>query len=117
MRVFGSLCHQLLVDNSRGKLDPKTAFRVFVGYCPHRKGYKLLDPVTLKIKYSRSVFFNENVRFCDFWEVLSGGGLPGATGPLCIGLREDALRSQRVPVATDSTHLSSGAFVPSVLDT
>jgi hypothetical protein len=65
MRVFGTICYQLVNTLRRPKppkLQAKADLRIFVGYSEARKGYKLLDPVTLKIKYSRAVAFDENLR-------------------------------------------------------
>ena len=39
-RVFGSTCYVQVPKSNRTKLDPKAKKCVFIGYDPHRKGWK-----------------------------------------------------------------------------
>ena len=41
------------------KLDKQSKEMVFVGYSPERQGYKLYDPATRNVVYSRDVIFDE----------------------------------------------------------
>ncbi|WVZ79960.1 hypothetical protein U9M48_027482, partial [Paspalum notatum var. saurae] len=57
LKVFGCLAYAH-VDN--GKLEPRAAKYIFLGYGSGVKGYKLWNPETKKSMLSRSVVFNES---------------------------------------------------------
>ena len=58
-RIFGSTCYVHISDQLRAKMDPKAKKCVFVGYDPNRKGWRCMDPETLKVVTSRDVVFDE----------------------------------------------------------
>ena len=62
MRVFGCTAYAH-ADN--GKLEPRAARCIFLGYQPSVKGYKLWNPQTRKVVLRRNVIFNETVIFVD----------------------------------------------------
>jgi len=62
LRVFGCTTYAH-VDN--GKLEPRAAKCIFLGYQPGVKGYKLWNPQTHKVVLSRNVIFNESAMFHD----------------------------------------------------
>lgn len=61
LRVFGSQCFPNLTPYTKHKLQPRSVRCVFVGYAPHYKAYKCLDPLTGRIYVSRHVIFHENI--------------------------------------------------------
>ena len=59
-RVFGCDAYVHVPKDERKKLDPKTNRCVLVGYGETTKAYRLYDPESGKIIFSRDVVFNEN---------------------------------------------------------
>ena len=59
MRTFGCDAYVHVPNLLRKKLDSKSVKKIFVGYEDGLKGYRLLDPSTNRITYSRDVIFNE----------------------------------------------------------
>ncbi|KAG6487034.1 hypothetical protein ZIOFF_055615 [Zingiber officinale] len=59
-KIFGSLAYALLPSQRREKFDSKGQKLIFIGYNNESKGYRLLDPSTLKIIVSRDVIFDES---------------------------------------------------------
>jgi hypothetical protein len=57
LKVFG---HTAYAHVNNGKLEPRAAKCVFLGYSSGVKGYKLWNPETKKSMLSRSVVFNES---------------------------------------------------------
>ncbi|KAH9752860.1 hypothetical protein KPL71_014876 [Citrus sinensis] len=53
LRVFGSIAHVHVPDESRAKLDDKSEKFIFIGYDNNSKGYKLYNPNNGKIVISR----------------------------------------------------------------
>ena len=58
-KVFGSICYVHVPDEKRTKLDAKAQKCIFIGYDERKKGWKCMDPETLKICISRDVIFDE----------------------------------------------------------
>ncbi|KAH9745452.1 hypothetical protein KPL70_004078 [Citrus sinensis] len=65
LRVFRSIAHVHVPDESRAKLDDKREKFIFIGYDNNSKGYKLYNPNNGKIVISRDVIFDEEGE-CDF---------------------------------------------------
>ena len=59
LRIFGCEAFMHVLKEKRSKLDNKAKKCIFVGYKDGIKGYKLWNPVTRKIVYSREVVFRE----------------------------------------------------------
>lgn len=60
LKVFGCICHILVPEEKRKKLDEKSRKGVFIGYNTLSKGYKIYMLDTFKVKVSRDVIFEEN---------------------------------------------------------
>ncbi|MCI08950.1 retrovirus-related pol polyprotein from transposon tnt 1-94, partial [Trifolium medium] len=59
LKVFGSSCYKHILDAKRKKLEDKSEPMILVGY--HNIGaYKLMNPVTKKMSFSRDVVVMEN---------------------------------------------------------
>ena len=59
LKIFGCDAFMHVPKEKRSKLDNKAEKCIFVGYNDGIKGYKLWNPVTRKIVYSRDVVFKE----------------------------------------------------------
>ena len=59
LRVFRSIAHMHVPDESRAELDDKTEKFIFIGYGSSSKEYKLYNPNNGKIVISRDVIFDE----------------------------------------------------------
>jgi hypothetical protein len=59
LRVFGCDTYVHVPKENRSKLDNKAEKCIFIGYKDGVKGYKLWNPETKKIVYSRDVVFRE----------------------------------------------------------
>ena len=59
LRVFGCVAYVHVPKEKRTKLDIKSEKCIFIGYKDGLKGYKLWNPVTWKVVYSRDVVFRE----------------------------------------------------------
>src|ERR1044072_557364 len=58
LRMFGSLAYVHVPDEKRKKLNDKSAMMILIGYHP-TGAYKLLNPTTRKVTYSRDVIIDE----------------------------------------------------------
>ena len=63
LRVFGCLSYAHIPKDERKKLDPKARETIFLGYSSNVKGYRLWDPQTKKVFFSRDVIFDESKFF------------------------------------------------------
>ena len=59
LRVFGCDAYVHVPKEKRTKLDIKSEKCIFIGYKYGLKGYKIWNPVTWKVVYSRDVVFRE----------------------------------------------------------
>ena len=59
MNFFGSDAYVNVPKEKRSKQDNKVEKCIFIGYKDGMKGYKLWNPVTKNIVYSRDVVFRE----------------------------------------------------------
>eukprot|EP00253_Pinus_taeda_P035873 PITA_35873 len=59
LRVFGCDAYVHVPKEKRTKLDSKSEKCIFIGYKDGLKGYKLWNPVTREVVYSRDVVFRE----------------------------------------------------------
>lgn len=63
LRIFGTLVTVHIPKQKRRKLDMKAIEAIFVGYGTQTKGYRLFNPETNEVFYSRDVtFLNEGTR-------------------------------------------------------
>lgn len=60
LKVFGCKAMVHVPKKLRQKLDAKSEEFIFVGYCEETKGFRLIHPITKKLKKSRDVVFLEN---------------------------------------------------------
>ncbi|KAL5816417.1 hypothetical protein ACOSQ3_024795 [Xanthoceras sorbifolium] len=60
LRVFGSIAYIKVPEARRTKLEDKGEKCVLVGYGDRTMGYRLYNPVTKKVIFSRDVIFEEN---------------------------------------------------------
>ncbi|GJU92558.1 putative ribonuclease H-like domain-containing protein [Tanacetum coccineum] len=58
-RVFGALCYLTNNNKDLGKLQPTANIRIFVGYAPSRKGYRIYNKRTRRIMETIHVQFDE----------------------------------------------------------
>ncbi|GJZ06319.1 integrase, catalytic region, zinc finger, CCHC-type containing protein [Tanacetum coccineum] len=58
-RVFGALCYLTNDSDDLGKLQPTADIRIFVGYAPSRKGYRIYNKRTRCIMKTIHVQFDE----------------------------------------------------------
>nr|GEX68140.1 retrovirus-related Pol polyprotein from transposon TNT 1-94 [Tanacetum cinerariifolium] len=58
-RVFGALCYPTNDSEDLGKLQPTADTRIFVGYAPSRKGYRIYNKRTQRIMETIYVQFDE----------------------------------------------------------
>ena len=59
LRVFGCAAYAHIPKDERKKLDVKAKRCVLVSYGTEVKGYRVFDPLTREVVYSRVVRFNE----------------------------------------------------------
>ena len=57
LRVFGCLTTVHIPKQQRLKIDAKAEVKMFIGYPDNVKGYRLIDPGSLKVTTSRNVVF------------------------------------------------------------
>lgn len=57
LRVWGCLTHVHVPKEKRSKLDEKSTPCIFIGISEESKGYRLLNPSTMKIITSKDVIF------------------------------------------------------------
>ena len=60
LRVFGCICYAHIPKDERKKLDSKAREAIMLGYGTEVKGYRLYNPNSQKIFFSRDVIFNES---------------------------------------------------------
>lgn len=58
-RVFGCLGNVHVPEENRSKLDARSQKRVMIGYSEESKGYKMINPLDMKVTISRDVVFEE----------------------------------------------------------
>jgi hypothetical protein len=88
LRVFGCDAYVHVPKENRSKLDKKAEKCIFIGYKDGVKGYKLWNPETKKIVYSRDVVFRE------VKDVSKQEFLPTQDEPEKIELELDDLKSE-----------------------
>ena len=65
LRVFGCLTTVHIPKQQRLKVYAKAKVKIFIGYPDNVKGYRLMDPESLKVTISRNVIFHEDKFLCD----------------------------------------------------
>ncbi|MCO5548231.1 hypothetical protein L7F22_001688 [Adiantum nelumboides] len=58
-KLFGCIAYVYVLDELRTKLDPKAQKHVFIGYSIEQKCYKFYNPITLQVRVSKDVVFDE----------------------------------------------------------
>nr|GEW40055.1 hypothetical protein [Tanacetum cinerariifolium] len=59
LRVFGALCYPINDSEDLEKLQPTTDIRIFVGYAPSRKGYRIYNKRTRRIMETIHIQFDK----------------------------------------------------------
>ena len=62
LKVFGCVAYAHIPNDERKKLDNKAKKCIMLGYGDTTKGYRLYDPIALKVIFSRDVIFAEMSR-------------------------------------------------------
>jgi hypothetical protein len=70
MKIFGCLAYMHVPKQQRKKWNDKAKEMIFVGYSHESKGYRLMDPSTLKVTEAKDVIFLET-KFINTSESLS----------------------------------------------
>lgn len=60
LRIFGLIFYSLILSALRHKLEEWSIKGIFIGYGSSEKGYKILNPLTMKVMVFRDVIFDEN---------------------------------------------------------
>ena len=60
LRVFGCLTTVHIPKQQRLKIDAKAEVKIFIDYPDNVKGYRLIDPESLKVTISHNVIFHED---------------------------------------------------------
>ncbi|GJY43691.1 retrovirus-related pol polyprotein from transposon TNT 1-94 [Tanacetum coccineum] len=94
-RVFGALCYPTNDSEDFGKLQPTADIRIFVGYAPSRKGYRIYNKRTRRIMETIHVQFDELTKQMATVQ-LSTGPAPSFLTP---GLISSGLVPNPVPAA------------------
>nr|GEX78532.1 retrovirus-related Pol polyprotein from transposon TNT 1-94 [Tanacetum cinerariifolium] len=94
-RVFGALCYPTNDREDLGKLQPTADTRIFVGYAPSRKGYRIYN------KRARRIMETIHVQFDELTEPMASVHL--STGPAPTFLTPGQIRSGVVPNPVPAT--------------
>ena len=62
LHAFGCTAYAHIAKDERKKLDSKVRKCILLGYGNETKGYRLYDPIQLRVIHSRDVQFNESTR-------------------------------------------------------
>ncbi|GJY81680.1 retrovirus-related pol polyprotein from transposon TNT 1-94 [Tanacetum coccineum] len=86
-RVFGALCYPTNDSDDLGKLQPTADIRIFVGYAPSRKGYRIYNKRTRRIMETIHVQFDERTEQMALVQLSSGPAPTFLTpGQISLGL-------------------------------
>nr|GEV76078.1 hypothetical protein [Tanacetum cinerariifolium] len=59
LRVYGAVCYPTNDSKDLGKLQPTADIRIFVGYAPSQKGYRIYNKITRRMMETIHVQFDE----------------------------------------------------------
>ena len=111
MRVF---CCTAYAHVHNGKLEPRAAKCIFLGYQPGVKGYKLWNPQTRKVVLSRNVIFNESAMFYDNLSIdapVEGEKISVQVEHLIDSLDVDNVIAEISPIVDDSSIVEHSSLV------
>ncbi|GKD26227.1 retrovirus-related pol polyprotein from transposon TNT 1-94 [Tanacetum coccineum] len=121
-RVFGALFYPTNDSEDLGKLQPTTDIRIFVGYAPSRKGYRINNKRTRRIMETIHVQFDELTEHMAPVQLSSG---PAPTRPSSINIDQDAPFPSHLPsssalqslifhqgVTAESTNMEANPHAP-----
>ena len=60
LKVFGAKVYAYVPKQKHGELDPRPELGIFVGYNPHNKGFRDMDPKTLEVDIKHVVYVDES---------------------------------------------------------
>lgn len=116
IRTFGSIAYTRVPPELRSKLDPKAELKILIGY-DQDAAYRLFDPKTRKVSYSRDAIFDEFNSFTkpDLTPVYSPDGDTSASiTEIQESASESAPAVPRVPELRRSSRIAEQAHVASV---
>nr|GEX06297.1 hypothetical protein [Tanacetum cinerariifolium] len=94
-RVFGALCYPINDNEDLEKLQPTADTRIFVGYAPSRKGYRIYN------KRTRRIMETIHVQFDELAEPVAPVHLGTGPAPYCLKPRQ--ISSGLVPNVVPAT--------------
>ncbi|XP_070681739.1 uncharacterized protein [Malus domestica] len=97
LKVFGVVCYSLILGDLRHKLEASSVKGIFIGYGACKKGYRILNPTTMKVIVSRDVVFDENGKWN--WE-------ENKVREICIPLIPPEFRETDVSEVGESSRIS-----------
>ncbi|GKD14874.1 retrovirus-related pol polyprotein from transposon TNT 1-94 [Tanacetum coccineum] len=80
--LFGALCYPINDNEDLGKLQPTADIRIFVGYAPNRKGYKIYN------KRNRRIMETIHVQFDELSELIAPVQLSTGLAPMFLTHRQ-----------------------------
>ena len=113
LRIFGCLCYAKTEAPGRKKLDDRARALVHLGTEPGSKAYRLLDPVTKRIRVSRDVVFYEGKEWD--WSKTEETEHPKA-GELVVNLKKLGNASKEVEIVQNNEEEEEGEHVIDVDD-
>ncbi|GJS25185.1 retrovirus-related pol polyprotein from transposon TNT 1-94 [Tanacetum coccineum] len=72
LRIFGALCYPTNDSEDLGKLKAKANIKIFVGYAPNRKGYRIYNKRTRQIMETIHMQFDELTKHMALVHISSG---------------------------------------------
>nr|GFA99929.1 putative ribonuclease H-like domain-containing protein [Tanacetum cinerariifolium] len=92
--VFGALCYPTNDSDNLGKLQPKADIRIFIGYAPTKKAFRIYNRHTRRIMETIHV---------DFDELMAMASEQRSSGPALNEMTPGTISSGLVPITSPST--------------
>nr|GEZ88284.1 retrovirus-related Pol polyprotein from transposon TNT 1-94 [Tanacetum cinerariifolium] len=93
--VFGALCYPTNDSENLGKLQPKANIRIFIGYAPTKKGFRIYNRRTRRIVEKIHVDFDELTAMASEHRI---------SGPALNEMTPGTISSGLVPTSSPSTY-------------
>nr|GFA73803.1 retrovirus-related Pol polyprotein from transposon TNT 1-94 [Tanacetum cinerariifolium] len=117
-RVFGALCYPTNDNKDLGKLQPTANIRIFVGYAPSRKGYRIYNKRARRIMETIHIQFDELTEPMDPVHLSTGPApiflTPGQIKPPLVKRSVSPAPAVQVPVnsVAESTLMKDNLIAP-----